>query len=159
MFTAIRRITRAGFVGFWRNAYVSLASIFVLMVVLFVIGATMFIDQLLVTSLNKLESKVDINVYFVPNAPVESIEAIRDAVKALPDVAAVTYTSREDALAQFRERYSNNEITMQALNELDENPLGANLAIRPRSSRSTRASHSSSRSSALLQHRTLSSRR
>ena len=129
MFTAIRRITRAGFVGFWRNAYVSLASIFVLMVVLFVIGATMFIDQLLVTSLNQLQSKVDINVYFVPNASVEEIEAIRDAVKALPDVANVTYTSREDALAKFREKYGNNEITMQALNELDDNPLGANLAI------------------------------
>jgi cell division transport system permease protein len=129
MFTAIRRITRAGFVGFWRNAYVSLASIFVLMVVLFVIGATMFIDQLLITSLNALQNKVDINVYFTPSASEEDIDAIRSAVAALPDVATVTYTSREDALANFRERYSNNEITMQALNELDENPLGATIAI------------------------------
>ncbi len=129
MLTAIRRITKAGFVGFWRNAYVSLASIFVLTVVLFVIGATMFIDQLLTTSLNVLQSKVDINVYFVPTAAVEDIEAIRDAVSALPDVASVTYTSREEALANYRERYSNDEITMQALNELDDNPLGANIAI------------------------------
>jgi cell division transport system permease protein len=129
MFTAIRRITRAGFVGFWRNAYVSLASIFVLMVVLFVIGATMFIDQLLITSLSALQNKVDINVYFTPSASEEDIDAIRSAVAALPDVASVTYTSREDALANFRDRYSNNEITMQALNELDENPLGATIAI------------------------------
>jgi cell division transport system permease protein len=129
MFTAIRRITRAGFVGFWRNAYVSLASIFVLMVVLFVIGATMFIDQLLITSLSALQNKVDINVYFTPSASEEDIDAIRSAVAALPDVASVSYTSREDALANFRERYGNNEITMQALNELDENPLGATIAI------------------------------
>lgn len=129
MLTAIRRITKAGFVGFWRNAYVSLASIFVLMVVLFVIGATMFVDQLLVTSLNALQNKVDINVYFVPTAPQEEIDAIRTAVAALPDVASVTYTSREEALANYRERYSNNEITMQALNELGENPLGATIAI------------------------------
>ena len=99
MFTALRRITKAGFVGFWRNAYVSLASIFVLMVVLFVIGATMFVDQLLTTSLQSLQNKVDINVYFVPSAPQEEIDAIRTAVAALPDVATVTYTSREDALA------------------------------------------------------------
>jgi cell division transport system permease protein len=132
MFTAIRRITRAGFIGFWRNAYVSLASIFVLMVVLFVIGATMFIDQLLTTSLNQLQSKVDINVYFVPSAAEEDIDAIRTAVEALPDVAAVSYTSREEALAKFREKYGNNEITMQALNELDENPLGATIAIQAR---------------------------
>lgn len=129
MFTAIRRITRAGFVGFWRNAYVSLASIFVLTVVLFVIGATMFIDQLLTTSLTTLQSKVDINVYFVPTASEEDVSAIRNAVEALPDVAKVTFTSREAALENFRKKYSNNEITMQALNELGENPLGANLAI------------------------------
>jgi cell division transport system permease protein len=129
MFTAIRRITKAGFVGFWRNAYVSLASIFVLMVVLFVIGATMFVDQLLTTSLSALQSKVDINVYFVPTAPTSEIEAIRDAVSALPDVASVKYTTRDEALANFRAKYSNNEITMQALNELDDNPLGANIAI------------------------------
>ncbi len=129
MFTAIRRITKAGFVGFWRNAYVSLSSIFVLTVVLFVIGATMFVDQLLITSLNTLQSKVDINVYFVPTAPEEEVQAILQAVEALPDVASVSYTSREDALANFRAKYGNNEITMQALNELDENPLGATIAI------------------------------
>jgi cell division transport system permease protein len=129
MFTAIRRITKAGFVGFWRNAYVSLASIFVLMVVLFVIAATMFIDQLLTTSLSTLQSKVDINVYFVPEANEEDVKAILASVEALPDVSSAVYTSREEALEKFREKYKNNEITMQALNELEENPLGANIAI------------------------------
>ena len=129
MLTGIKRITRAGFVGFWRNAYVSLASVFVIMVALFVIGSTMFIDQLLTTSLKSLQEKVDINVYFVPSATEEEIESIRAAVAALPDVSGVTYTSREEALEDYRQRNQNDEIAMQALAELDENPLGANLAI------------------------------
>jgi len=132
MLTGIRRVVKAGFVGFWRNAYVSLASVFVITVALFVIGATMFIDQLLTTSLQTLQQKVDINVYFVPNAPQDEIDAIRTAVAALPDVASVTYTSREEALARYRERNQNDEIAMQALAELNENPLGANLAIQAR---------------------------
>jgi cell division transport system permease protein len=123
---------KAGFVGFWRNAYVSLASIFVLAIALFVIGATMFLNQLLATSLTTLQSKVDINVYFVPDAPDEEIERLRTAVTALPDVANVTYTSREDALAQYRERNKDNAIAMQALEELDQNPLGATIAIQAR---------------------------
>lgn len=130
MTTGIRRIARAGFVGFWRNAYVSLSSIFVITVALFVIGSTMFIEQLLTNSLSSLQSKVDINVYFVPEAKQEEIEAIRTAVAALPDVAEVTYLSREDALENYRQRYSNNEVAMQALSELGENPLGATIAIR-----------------------------
>jgi len=129
MITGLRRVTKAGFVGFWRNAYVSLASIFVLTVALFVIGATMFINQLLNVSLSALQSKVDINVYFVPDAPEDEIERIRNAVATLPDVSLVSYTTREEALQQYRERRQGDEISLQALEELDENPLGGNLAI------------------------------
>jgi len=129
MVTGIRRVVKAGFVGFWRNAYVSLASIFVLSIALFVIGATMFINQLLDTSLSTLQSKVDINVYFVPDAPEDEVQRILQAVEALPDVSSVTFTSREDALQQYRERKKDNAISLQALEELDENPLGANIAI------------------------------
>lgn len=129
MITGIRRVVKAGFVGFWRNAYVSLASIFVITIALFVIGSTMFLNQLLVTSLETIQSKVDINVYFVPEAPEDDIERIKMAVEALPDVSKVTFTSREDALLQYRESNKDNGIALQALEELDENPLGANLAI------------------------------
>lgn len=132
MITAFRRVIRAGFVGFWRNAYVSLAAIFVLSIALFVIGATMFLNQLLETSLATLQSKVDINVYFIPDAPVEEIERIKAAVEALPDVESVKFTSSEDALAEYRERNQDNEIALQALDELDKNPLGANIAIQAR---------------------------
>lgn len=107
----------------------SLASIFVLTIGLFVIGATMFLSQLLQTSLDILQSKVDINVYFVPDAPQEEIDRIRTAVEALPDVSSVGYTSREDALARYREENMNDTVAMQALEELDENPLGATIAI------------------------------
>lgn len=127
--TGIRRVMRAGFVGFWRNAYVSLASIFVMTVALFVIGSTMFIEQLFTTALTTLQSKVDINVYFVPTATEDEVKAFRTEVAALPDVANVTYVSRDEALERYRARYSNNEIAMQALSELGENPLGATIAI------------------------------
>jgi cell division transport system permease protein len=129
MLTGLRRIVRAGFVGFWRNAYVSLASVFVMMVALFVIGATMFLDQLLTTSLSVIQSKVDINVYFVPDASLDEIDRIRTAVAALPDVAAISYTTRESALEEYRNRNEGNEIALQALEELNENPLGATIAI------------------------------
>lgn len=129
MFTAIRRITRAGFVGFWRNAYVSLAAIFVISIVLFVIGATIFLEQLLNASLTQLKQRVDINVYFAVTAPQAEIDAVVNAVRAMPEVASVIYTSREDALREYRERYQDDLVALQALEALDENPLGANIAV------------------------------
>lgn len=130
MLTGIRRVMRAGFVGFWRNAYVSIASVFVITIALLVVGSSMFVDQLLTTSLQNLQEKVDINVYFVTNAPQADIDAILIAVEALPDVSEVIYTSREEALTDYRERRQGDEISLRALEELGDNPLGAKLSIK-----------------------------
>ncbi len=132
MITSFRRVVRSGFVGFWRSAYVSLASIFVITVALFVIGSTMLLEQLLTVSLQNIQSKVDINVYFVTTAAESDIMALKTKVESLPDVAEVVYTSREEALALYRERNQNDSVAMQALEELDDNPLGATIAIRAR---------------------------
>ena len=121
---------RSGFVGFWRNAFVSLAAIFVMTVTLSVVGGVMLLGQLLDVSLEQIQDKVDINVYFVTEAAEADIFALQTRIDALPEVSEIIYTSREQALAQFRERRANDELTIQALEELGDNPLGASLAIR-----------------------------
>ena len=88
------------------------------------------LDQLLGASLTNIQSKVDINVYFVTTAAEEDIAALQTSLEALPEVTEVIYTSRESALEQFRERHRGDELTIQALEELGDNPLGASLAIR-----------------------------
>ncbi len=130
MWTATKRVIRSGFVGFWRNAFVSIAAIFVMTVALFVVGSTMMIDKLLSVSLENIQDKVDINVYFVVDAEQDAIDALASSLKALPDVEEVTFTSREEALALFSERHKNDETIMQGLEELGDNPLGASLSIR-----------------------------
>ena len=130
MITSIKRIIRAGFVGFWRSAFVSLSAIFVITVTLTVVGGTMLVGQLLDVSLAEIQSKVDINVYMRTNAPEEGVQELKRSLESLSDVREVTYTSREDALREFRERHKNDELTIQALEELGDNPLGATLSIR-----------------------------
>lgn len=100
------------------------------MVTLIVVGGTMLIGELLSTSLEQISSKVDINVYMVTTAEEEEVLALKASLESLPDVREVTYVSRDEALAQFRERHKNEEITIQALEELGENPLGAVLSVR-----------------------------
>ena len=130
MWTGFKRIVQLGFVGFWRNAYVSLAAIFVMTLTLFVFASVLLLSQLLDVSLSQIRDKVDINVYLVPDANEEDILSLQSSLEALPDVREVSYTSREEALAAFQERHSDDELTIQALNELGENPLGASLSIR-----------------------------
>lgn len=130
VFTSIKRIIRSGFIGFWRSAFVSLAAIFVMMITLMVVISAMILGQILDTSLAQIREKVDINVYMVTTAQEESILALKTSLETLPDVEEAIYTTREQALAQFTERHKSDELTIQALEELGENPLSASLSIR-----------------------------
>ncbi len=130
MWTAFKRTIRSGFVGFWRNAFVSLAAIFVMMVTLFVIGSILFLGQLLDASLSQIKDKVDINVYFTVDAVPEDMQSLKASLEALPEVEEVVYISREDALAAFQAKHGDDELTLQALDELGDNPLGATLRVR-----------------------------
>lgn len=130
MWVAFKRIVKSGAVGFWRSAFVSLAAIFVMTVALFMIASTMLDNYSLGQALEDLQEKVDINVYFVTTASEEDIMSLKTALENLPEVAEVTYTSRDQALQEFRDRHSGDALTIQALDELGENPLGASLAIR-----------------------------
>jgi cell division transport system permease protein len=121
---------RAGFVSFWRNGFVSIASILVMTITLFAIGSLIFSNALVSKSLSDLRDKVDINVYFITTAPEAEILSLKKVLEGLAEVASVEYTSRDEALERFRERHADDQLTLQALEELGENPLGASLSIK-----------------------------
>ena len=130
--TKLRRVLRSGFFGFWRNGYVSLASILVMFVTLSVIGTLIFVGAVLNITLTELRNKVDVNVYFLTTAPEPDILSLQTKIESLPEVARVEYVSRDQVLTNFRERHANDQITLQALDELGENPFGASLNIKAR---------------------------
>ncbi len=131
MWIKIKRVIRSGFFNFWRNGFVSLSSILVMVVTLFVIGSTIFLGVILQSTLEQIKDKVDINVYFVTTANESDILAMKKSLESLPEVQPpVVYVSREDALAQFKKRHENDQFTLQALDELGDNPLGATLNIK-----------------------------
>lgn len=129
----IKRVARSGFYSFWRNGFVSLSSILVMVVTLFVIGSVIFSGAILTSTLNQIKDKVDINVYFVTGAGENEILAMKKNLEKLSEVLPpVVYVSSEDALAAFKKRHENDQFTLQALDELGENPLGATLNIKAR---------------------------
>lgn len=126
----IKRIVRAGLLDFWRNAFVSAASITVMTVTLFVVGTTLFAGVILGSALTQLRDKADVNVYFVPGADVGQIGQLQQQLQARPEVANVAYISADQALQNFRDAHQNDQLTLQALDELGTNPLGAVLNVK-----------------------------
>lgn len=128
--TKLRRVVKSGFFNFWRSGYVSFASVLVMVIALSVIGGVLFIGAVLNITMQELRDRVDVNVYFVTTAAENDILALKTKIESLPEVARVQYVSREQALENFKTKHENDQITLQALEELGENPLGAVLNIK-----------------------------
>ncbi len=130
LWISVRRVFRSGFVNVMRNGFVSTAAVFVMTMTLMIVGSLMFLSALVDQFVVYVQDKVDVNVYFVTNAPEDSILEIKRALEALPEVKYVTYTTREGALEEFRARHQDDQDIVGALDELGENPFGASLAVK-----------------------------
>lgn len=125
-----KRVIKAGFINFWRNGWVSLATILIMVITLSAIGSLIFGKAVLLTVLDQLENKVDITVYFKTDTPESEIVFLEDSLSKLDEVKALDYVSRDEALLAFEERHADNTLIIQSLEELEYNPLGASLNIK-----------------------------
>lgn len=125
-----KRIIKSGFKNFKRNGLISWAAILVVTITLSVITGIILLQAVLHFSLSQIKDKVDVTIYFNVGAPEDKIMSLKDSLEKLPEVASVSYTSSEEALQLFRDRHSEDYPTIQALDEIKENPLGAYLNIK-----------------------------
>jgi cell division transport system permease protein len=116
--------------NFRRNGVVSWAAVLIVSVTLSVITTLILLQAVLNFSLNQIKDKVDVTIYFNVGASEEKILTMKDSLAKLPEVADVSYTSAADALKAFRERHSEDYPTIQALDEIKDNPLGAYLNVK-----------------------------
>lgn len=124
------RIIRAGLASFRRNLLLSSATSAILVLSLSVALSVVLFSVVVEGVVTELESKVDVSVYFRPETSETEISEVRRSVERFPEVDTVNYTSRTEALSEFKKRHSDNDVILQALDELEENPLEARLAIR-----------------------------
>jgi cell division transport system permease protein len=127
-----KRIFISGFRSFVRSGFTSFASVVMMTITLFVMTSLILIQASLSASLTDIKDKVDVTAYFTQNADEQSILDIKASLEKIPEVKEVKYTSAADALATFKQNHANDYLTLQALEELNSNPLGASLSIKAR---------------------------
>lgn len=133
MFTALSRIIKNGFVGFWRNGWLSTATISILVMALVVFESLIIFRVLTETALSSIEDKIDISVYFKTDVPEDEILKVQKAIESMAEVKDVQYISKDNALAAFQAKHKDDPTVTQSLQELQDNPLLASFNIKAHS--------------------------
>lgn len=116
--------------NFSRNGIVSISSVVMMTITLSAMIALTLGSILFSLTLDRIKNEVDLNVYTTTTATPEEVLKLKQDLEFLPEVDSIEYISREQALSNFKERHHNDEQTLQALDELESNPLGAVLNIK-----------------------------
>ncbi|MDP3880858.1 MAG: permease-like cell division protein FtsX [bacterium] len=131
--TGIVRVLRYGVQYFWRHAWLSVATIVVMVLALVMFLGLIMFGVITDQAVASLQEKIDIAVYFKTNTAEEDIFQIEQSLSALPEVKELEYISRDEALERFRERHADDATLTQAIDELQENPLLASINIQANS--------------------------
>lgn len=110
-----------------RNKFLSLATIFVIGIIIFIFNIILAINFIANDSISNLSKKIDLVVYVKESTTAEQAQQIARDLRELPEVREVTYISKDQALQDIKTSYP--EI-FQAFEKYNlGNPLPASINI------------------------------
>lgn len=132
MLTKLSRIIKYGFLNFWREGWLSIATTAIVFLVLVGFGSFLIFNSMANIFIFDIQDKIDISIYFKSDAPEDEILRTQKFLESLSEVKSVEYISRDKALEIFKAQNQENQTVTQAIDELGFNPLSASLNIKAR---------------------------
>ncbi len=132
-FLKLSRTLKEGFQNFYRNGWLSVATITILTISLYIISITIIMGMAASMILKNTEEKINVSVYFNPEVQEQRIMEIKSKLQSYQEIKSVEYVSKDKALEDFLE-IENNQAIKQSLEEIGENPLLASLVIKSNNS-------------------------
>jgi len=128
---SLLRIIKFGLQDIFRNAWLSVATITVLLLALFSISMLMTVRVISDNASSAVKEKIDLSLYIKSETPESEIIALKTKLSESEKIKSVVFISKQAALESFREKYKNNQEVLAALKELGKNPLSPSLVIVP----------------------------
>jgi cell division transport system permease protein len=118
---------KESFVSFKRNWVMSLGAIITIYLSLLLVGTSVGAGFLLGQVVESVEEKVSIRIFLKDGAVPEDVDALQEQLVANPNVLTVTYTSKEQALEEFKQTIVQD--SPEIVEQLEGNPLPASLDV------------------------------
>ncbi|MFA6526136.1 MAG: permease-like cell division protein FtsX [Candidatus Buchananbacteria bacterium] len=116
--------------SFWRNIWLSLATVFIVFLALVSVNFLLMINVITDSAVGAVKDRIDVSVYFKPEVKESKIAEAKTKLEGLSQVKEIIYKSPEENLAVFSERHANDLQIQETLKELSGNPMGATLIIK-----------------------------
>lgn len=132
MFITLKRIFKSGWTGFSRDGELAIPTVFIILIALGLISSIFLLRDVSQVLISTLQEKIDISVYFKEGAPEDDILNVKDEISKIPEIKEVKYVSKIEALDEFVKRHQNDQLLLEALEEVGDNPFLASLSIKAR---------------------------
>ncbi len=130
MLTSTCRICKFAAHGFWRNIWLSLMTVSILMLTILSFNVFVVVNVLARQAMRSVEERIDVSVYFKSGASDELVRSVRSYLLSFPQVMDVRLINPERAFERFTKQHQGDPEILAALRELESNPLGATLVVR-----------------------------
>lgn len=126
--TTFFRVIKQGFLSFFRNGWLSLASITIMVLTLLTIAMFLVLNIVLSAGISEIQDKMDVSVYFNDSAKTAQIGEIQKKLSNMNEVKEVDYVSKEQALEKMKKNFADNKKILDPLE--GDNPLPASLGVK-----------------------------
>ncbi|MBU0531157.1 ABC transporter permease [Patescibacteria group bacterium] len=130
---AFYRIIKFAFQNFWRNFWLSLITVSMLILTLLTVNVLVILNVVTATAITSVEEKIDVSVYFEPDTSLEIVQGAQGYLQGLPQVVDAKLITPDEALARFKERHVEDAEILKSLEEIEGNPFGASLVVKAKS--------------------------
>jgi len=124
------RTLKEGAVNFYRNGWLSFATVSVLSISLYIISITIILGIAANLVLTNVQDKINVSVYFNASVSESKILEVKNTLSQYQEIKSIDYISKENALEEFKKMGGGNDSISQALEEIGENPLLSSLVIK-----------------------------
>jgi cell division transport system permease protein len=132
--TKLQRTFKEGLNNFYRNGWLSFATVSILAISLYIISVTVILGLAASIVSKDVQNKINVSVYFNSDVQESKIQEIKNKLIGYKEIKSIEFASKDQALDQLKKTIPNKDIIPKALEIMGgENPLLAALVINAKS--------------------------
>ena len=126
MFSSLRYFWSEAFKSLFRNQFMAIASVLTVTVSMFILGGFLCVVLNINHMASYLENQVEMTVYLKEGLRTEQVMDVGAHLKKLPGIKEISFTNKDQAMADFKERMGNQSALLDSING---NPLPASYQV------------------------------